>query len=205
MLLSWARTPAVTREFVVQRPNRSPRPEWNILRTAAGYWSSSRSSPNARNAPLSPSRNEPFSGWAKTLLWLCGAIAGRRTFAGQIIETGTTSCRLARHTAVLRTRHGQHTGSSVKCHRAGRVPEFAGHASSRRRRGKARPEHAPIPCSRLGASCASSAAARGGPVSWPRPSRSFKPARSQDEKAHRTVVAAHVPCPVHVASVPSGA
>jgi hypothetical protein len=27
--------------------------------------------------------------------WLSAAIVGRRTFAGQIIEAGTTSCRLA--------------------------------------------------------------------------------------------------------------
>ena len=42
--------------------------------------------------------NEPFSGWTKTFTdpRLCAAIVDRLTFAGQIIETGTTSYRLAR-------------------------------------------------------------------------------------------------------------
>src|SRR5437764_3364950 len=41
--------------------------------------------------------NEPFSGWTKTFTdpRLCAAIVDRLTFAGQIIETGTTSYRLA--------------------------------------------------------------------------------------------------------------
>jgi hypothetical protein len=41
--------------------------------------------------------NEPFSGWTKTFAdpRLCAAIVDRLTFAGQIIETGTTSYRLA--------------------------------------------------------------------------------------------------------------
>jgi DNA replication protein DnaC len=41
--------------------------------------------------------NEPFSGWTKTFIdpRLCAAIVDRLTFAGQIIETGTTSYRLA--------------------------------------------------------------------------------------------------------------
>ena len=41
--------------------------------------------------------NEPFSGWTKTFTdpRLCAAIVDRLTFAGQIIETGTTSHRLA--------------------------------------------------------------------------------------------------------------
>jgi DNA replication protein DnaC len=41
--------------------------------------------------------NEPFSGWTKTFTdpRLCAAIVDRLTFAGQIIETGTTSDRLA--------------------------------------------------------------------------------------------------------------
>ncbi len=46
------------------------------------------------------------------------------------------------------------------------------------------PASAPTPSSRTGTSCASSAAAPGRPGSWPRPSTSFKPTRSQDEKAH---------------------
>ena len=41
--------------------------------------------------------NEPFSGWTKTITdpRLCAAIVDRLTFNGQIIETGTTSYRLA--------------------------------------------------------------------------------------------------------------
>ncbi len=41
--------------------------------------------------------NEPFSGWTKTFTEprLCAAIVDRLTFAGQIIETGTVSYRLA--------------------------------------------------------------------------------------------------------------
>ena len=41
--------------------------------------------------------NEAFSGWTKTFTdpRLCAAIVDRLTFAGQIIETGTTSYRLA--------------------------------------------------------------------------------------------------------------
>jgi DNA replication protein DnaC len=41
--------------------------------------------------------NEPFSGWTKTFTdpRLRAAIVDRLTFAGQIIETGTTSYRLA--------------------------------------------------------------------------------------------------------------
>ena len=41
--------------------------------------------------------NEPFSSWTKTFTdpRLCAAIVDRLTFAGQIIETGSTSYRLA--------------------------------------------------------------------------------------------------------------
>ena len=41
--------------------------------------------------------NKPFSGWTRTFTdpRLCAAIVDRLTFAGQIIETGTTSYRLA--------------------------------------------------------------------------------------------------------------
>ena len=41
--------------------------------------------------------NKPFSSWTKTFTdpRLCAAIVDRLTFAGQIIETGTTSYRLA--------------------------------------------------------------------------------------------------------------
>jgi DNA replication protein DnaC len=41
--------------------------------------------------------NEPFSAWTKTFTdpRLCAAIVDRLTFAGQLIETGTTSYRLA--------------------------------------------------------------------------------------------------------------
>jgi DNA replication protein DnaC len=49
--------------------------------------------------------NEPFSGWTKTFTdpRLCAAIVDRLTFAGQIIETGTTSYRLA-HARAARAR-----------------------------------------------------------------------------------------------------
>jgi DNA replication protein DnaC len=48
--------------------------------------------------------NEPFSGWTKTFTdpRLCAAIVDRLTFAGQIIETGTVSYRLA-HARAQRT------------------------------------------------------------------------------------------------------
>jgi DNA replication protein DnaC len=41
--------------------------------------------------------NEPFSLWTKTFTdpRLCAAVVDRLTFAGQIIETGSTSYRLA--------------------------------------------------------------------------------------------------------------
>ena len=41
--------------------------------------------------------NEPFSSWTKTFTdpRLCAAIVDRLTYAGQIIETGSTSYRLA--------------------------------------------------------------------------------------------------------------
>ncbi len=49
-----------------------------------------------RNA-IAVASNEPFSGWTKTFTdpRLCAAIVDRLTFAGHIIETGTTSYRLA--------------------------------------------------------------------------------------------------------------
>jgi hypothetical protein len=48
--------------------------------------------------------NEPFSGWTKTFTdpRLCAAIVYRLAFAGQIIETGTTSYRLA-HARAMRS------------------------------------------------------------------------------------------------------
>ncbi len=50
--------------------------------------------------------NEPFSGWTKTFTdpRLCAAIVDRLTFAGQIIETGTVSYRLAH----ARRQHNAH-------------------------------------------------------------------------------------------------
>ncbi len=59
-----------------------------------------------RNA-VAVASNEPFSGWTKTFTdpRLCAAIVDRLTFAGHIIETGTTSYRLA-HT---RTRTRQNS------------------------------------------------------------------------------------------------
>lgn len=48
-------------------------------------------------ASVAIASNESFSGWTKTFTGprLCAAIAGRLTFGGNIIETGTDSCRLA--------------------------------------------------------------------------------------------------------------
>jgi DNA replication protein DnaC len=56
-----------------------------------------------RNA-IAVASNEPFSGWTKTFTdpRLCAAIVDRLTFAGHIIETGTTSYRLA-HTRAQQT------------------------------------------------------------------------------------------------------
>ncbi len=41
--------------------------------------------------------NEPFSSWTKTFTdpRLCAAVAGRLTFGGRILETGSTSYRRA--------------------------------------------------------------------------------------------------------------
>jgi DNA replication protein DnaC len=49
-----------------------------------------------RNA-IAVASNEPFSGWTKTFTdpRLCAAVVDRLTFGGHIIETGTTSYRLA--------------------------------------------------------------------------------------------------------------
>jgi DNA replication protein DnaC len=49
-----------------------------------------------RNA-IAVASNEPFSGWTKTFTdpRLCAAIVDRLTYGGHIIETGTTSYRLA--------------------------------------------------------------------------------------------------------------
>lgn len=49
-----------------------------------------------RNA-IAIATNEPFSGWTKTFTdpRLCAAIVDRLTFNGHIIETGTSSYRLA--------------------------------------------------------------------------------------------------------------
>jgi DNA replication protein DnaC len=48
--------------------------------------------------------NEPFSSWTKTFTdpRLCAAIVDRLTFAGQIIETGSISYRLA-HARTIKT------------------------------------------------------------------------------------------------------
>ena len=50
-----------------------------------------------RRSAVAIDSNEPFSGWTKTFTdpRLCAAIVDRLTFAGQIIETGTVSYRLA--------------------------------------------------------------------------------------------------------------
>jgi len=59
-----------------------------------------------RNA-IAIATNEPFSGWTKTFTdpRLCAAIVDRLTFDGHIIETGTTSYRLA-HTRARRNEGG---------------------------------------------------------------------------------------------------
>jgi hypothetical protein len=44
---------------------------------------------------------------------------------------------------------------------------------------------------RAGGSCGSSAAAPGAPGNWPRPSTSFRPAKSQDDKRSRKYDRAH--------------
>ena len=51
--------------------------------------------------------NESFSGWTKTFTdpRLCAAIVDRLTFGGNIIETGTTSYRLA-HARAVRSPQG---------------------------------------------------------------------------------------------------
>ena len=59
-----------------------------------------------RNA-IAIATNEPFSGWTKTFTdpRLCAAIVDRLTFNGHIIETGTTSYRLA-HTRAQQATSG---------------------------------------------------------------------------------------------------
>ncbi|WP_307862835.1 ATP-binding protein [Pseudonocardia parietis] len=69
---------------------------WNS--TAAAPNCCSRCSPSARRPTPSPSpSNQPFSGWARTFTdpRICAAIIDRLTFAGNILETGTISYRLA--------------------------------------------------------------------------------------------------------------
>ena len=66
--------------------------------------------------------NEPFSGWTKTFVdpRLCAAIVDRLTFAGMIIETGTSSYRLAnarkqrhsREPATSGARSSRHSGAN---------------------------------------------------------------------------------------------
>lgn len=53
-------------------------------------------------AAIAIASNEPFSGWTKTFTdpRLCAAIVDRLTYSGTIIETGTTSYRLA-HTRAI--------------------------------------------------------------------------------------------------------
>ncbi len=51
--------------------------------------------------------NDSFSGWIKTFTdpWLCAAIMDRLTFSGNIIETGSSSYRLAH--ARKQNQHGR--------------------------------------------------------------------------------------------------
>ena len=57
--------------------------------------------------------NEPFSSWTKTFTdpRLCAAIVDRLTFAGQIIETGSTSYRLAHARAARPAAHAGATSN----------------------------------------------------------------------------------------------
>ena len=68
----------------------------------------------------------------------------------------------------VRTPYGEETSPHRRKTRTAPTPSYAPPAS------------APTPSSRPGASCANSAAARGRPGSWPKPSTSFRPARSED-------------------------
>jgi DNA replication protein DnaC len=56
-------------------------------------------------ASVAIASNESFSGWTKTFTdpRLCAAIVDRLTFAGNIIETGTQSYRLAHARAIRDT------------------------------------------------------------------------------------------------------
>ncbi len=65
--------------------------------TAAAPNCSSRYSPSEKAVRRSDRLERPFCGCTKTFTdpRLCAAIVDRLTFAGQIIETGTTSYRLA--------------------------------------------------------------------------------------------------------------
>jgi DNA replication protein DnaC len=57
--------------------------------------------------------NEPFSGWTKTFTdpRLCAAIVDRLTYDGTIIETGTTSYRLAHTRATGGANSSRHSGA----------------------------------------------------------------------------------------------
>ena len=72
--------------------------------------------------------NEPFSAWTKTFTdpRLCAAIVDRLTFAGQIIETGTTSYRLA-HARKRRAARLTATSSGVAQAELGYSPGNVGH------------------------------------------------------------------------------
>lgn len=58
--------------------------------------------------------NEPFSSWTKTFTdpRLCAAIVDRLTFAGAIIETGSTSYRLA-HARTIKPRTKPSTATTA--------------------------------------------------------------------------------------------
>ena len=67
------------------------------------------------HSPIAIASNEPFSGATKTFTdpRNCAAIVDRLTFAGQIIETGTTSHRLAH---ARKRRAAQPTNTSCGAH-----------------------------------------------------------------------------------------
>ena len=93
---------------------RSPAPAGSTCSAWASWatWSSTGAAPSCcfrswierkETNSVAIASNESFSGWTKTFTdpRLCAAIVDRLTFGGNIIETGTTSYRLA-HTRAQR-------------------------------------------------------------------------------------------------------
>ena len=78
--------------------------------------------------------------------------------------------------------HG--AGDPVLTHYRGRNKPASQKAANRAHAQLRSPGERAHASSKPGASCANSAAARGRPASWPRPSTSVRPARPKDEHAH---------------------